>query len=154
MDGPLSMGGEDHNQLCIRRNPHSETITYGFDAMRNTGSTAVQLIDARLVKPHGIELSAAYVVPITGHNLIGASGVWPPPRWMRAYPGSHWDHRSKLADTRIPPHAEWNLVLRAAPTSSHDPGWARVRVRYRSQGKEYLAQTSTEFVVRRSCTSP
>jgi len=100
-----------------------------------------------LVKPQNLRVLAAYVVPVTGHYLIGVMPGFPP---SHLGPGVQWSHRQRAVGARIPPSGRdvvTNLLLVLKPATMTGSAQG-VQVSYEVSGQEYIWQTSTAVTVK------
>jgi hypothetical protein len=80
-DGPFGPSKATQNAECI---PIPGTIiTYGFEAIRNTGSSDATIQKIGYVHPHNLKVLDAFVVPVHGSSLYGGQYGYPP-KWMLA----------------------------------------------------------------------
>jgi hypothetical protein len=126
--------------------PPDGVLSYAVEEFSNGGSQTAVITSVALVRPENLRVLAAYVVPITGHYLIGVMPGFPP---SHLGPGVQWSHRQRAVGARIPPSGDvvTNLLLVLKPTT--ETGSAQgVQVYYEVSGQEYIWQTSTEVTVK------
>ena len=148
-DGPLYTG-EDGGLVCLQK--RSETaISFGFNIVRNTGSTPIVLQAVRLVAPVGLTMVSAEVVPVT-NDLIGAVHGYPPPGWVLSAPGVDWEGRRSLAGTRLEPGQELNVLARLTdPADVKVTGLDALRIDYEADGRLYQTSTTVRLRIRPAC---
>jgi hypothetical protein len=145
-NGPLEIGG-DPGRLCIPLGKGRD-LTYGFDAIRNSGPVPLEVQTVSLVQPHDLRLVEAFLLPIEGRPAIGATAVWPP---TNADAVAVWGRRAKAVGAQISKaDGNVNLALHLAATSD-EASFEAVRVRYRVGNREFVGRTSTRFRVKPSC---
>lgn len=123
--------------------PRGTVGTFGMLSFSNTGGQA-RIDKITLVSAHDLQVVAEWVVRITGNNLIGVLGGYPPigakgqgPGFLA--PGIHWATRQRADGATIvhapnPDAINLVLVLRARGVQ----GTAKtVYVDYESGGSEY-----------------
>jgi hypothetical protein len=67
--GPLKDGGDPATECAPV--PAGGVLSDGFEALRNTGTSAAVIQKVALADPHGLRILAAYVVPVTDDTLYG-----------------------------------------------------------------------------------
>jgi hypothetical protein len=142
--GPFGNGGI-YGQECAFVPPGS-VLSYGFDEFRNVGGATATIDKVTLADSHGIRMLAAYVVPVTGHELYGVLFGYPPDAHLPQ--GVQWSRRQPTNGATIPPsrgrHDVTNLVLVLKPTAT--TGSARgISVFYRESGQRYHLLTATRI---------
>jgi hypothetical protein len=142
-NGPLgnSVSGPLAAQ-CFQPTPKGSVATLGMLSFSNKGGPA-RITRITLVDAHNLQTVAEWVVPITGHNLIGVLYGYPPYGSRRhggLPPGIQWAARQRavgatIAHTPFPKAVNLVLVLRATGGTE---GTARtVVVDYQSGGSKY-----------------
>ena len=150
-DGPLLAWGEG-GLVCLQKRA-TTSISFGFNALRNTGDTPLVLQDIHLVAPVGVTMVSAEVVPVK-NNLIGAATGYPPPADALGQPGVDWGARRPLAGATLGAD-HLNLLVRLARASDRDvTGFDALRIDYEADGNEYVASTTVRFRIRPSCDVP
>jgi hypothetical protein len=140
--GPLGGGGEA-GELC---NPvyRGESLTNGFTALSNSSTSPVVIERVALARPRQLRLLAAYIVPITGHYLLGDWAGFPPPAG-KLDPGVQWAQRRPAGGARIAPgqpHEVVNLVVILKPESAIGSA-SGIDVYYTAAGTRYHLRTAT-----------
>jgi hypothetical protein len=105
--GPLGNGGTPGEE-CVSM-PVGRILTYGFDAFTNKGTSPAVISKASLADPKGIRTLAAWIVPVTGHDLYGLAWGFPPTRQVPA--GVQWAQRQHPTGAAISPSRQSNIVL-------------------------------------------
>jgi hypothetical protein len=150
-DGPLNDKGTP-GDLCSPV-PRGGVLSDGFEALTNTSKAAVIVRNVSLADPHGLRIVAAYIVPITGHDLYGVRSGFPPAAHLDS--GILWSKRQRASGARIPPSDAGhvvNLVVVVKPANSG--GTAKgIDVDYAASGQQYRMRTATglHVVVNRQC---
>lgn len=132
--------------------PPGGVLSYGFEAFSNRGQ-AVTVTKVDLVRPQGLEILQAWLVPITGTYLYGVLDGWPP--YQHLPKGVKWARRQR-ADGAVIPHSRGHdqinlvLVLRGVRKVATAGG---VNVYYRAAGQDYHLQThiAIRVVTGRKC---
>ncbi len=142
--GPFGNGGI-YGEECASV-PPGKVLSYGFDEFRNSGSGTATIDKVALADSRGIRILAAYVVPITGHELYGVLFGYPPAAHLPQ--GVQWAQRQRADGATVPrsrgSHDVTNLVLVLRPTAK--TGWARgIDVYYRESGQQYHLLTATRI---------
>jgi hypothetical protein len=141
-DGPFGNsnvpgdGGE-----CVAVPPGS-VGTIGATEFPNPGGPA-RIGKVTLVGAHDLLLVAAWVVPVTGNDLMGVFPGYPPPgpeaHGLKLSPGVHWAQRQPADGAKIPHtpgHEVINLVL--VIKASGAKGTSKtVYIDYKSGGTNY-----------------
>lgn len=141
--GPFGNGGV-WGEECVPV-PRGGVLSYGGDEFRNGGAATATVSKVALADPRGMRMLAAYVVPVTGHELYGVRPGYPPAAHLPR--GVGWSRRQQASGATIPRsrgHDVTNLVLVLTPTAK--VGWARgIDVYYRESGQQYHLRTATRI---------
>lgn len=151
-DGPLALGGGDKNILCMP-SVDGHTVSAG-DALTNEGETSVTIQGVSLVDAEGLEIEAAYLLPITSegnsHTLMGNGWSMPP---SFDEPGlavfkDAWRQREEIVGAEIPPGESRELFVGLRPTTVDGSKVKAIEVSYSDgNGRSYKGATSTEVNV-------
>ena len=148
-DGPFGNGGTPSAECAPV--PHGGVLSSGFEALENHSSAAARITSVTLAGPqHGLTVLAAYVIPVTGHDLYGVRDGYPQADQMPA--GEDWPHRQPAVGADVPAMKVANLLLVLRPAKAGGTA-AGIDVSYSSSGRQYLLQTATslKIVVGPSC---
>jgi len=148
-DGPFGNGGTPSAECAPV--PRGGVLSFGFEALENHGSAAAQITNVTLAEPHhGLTVLAAYVIPVTGHDLYGVRDGYPQANQMP--PGEDWPHRQPAVGAYVAAMKVANLLLVLRPANAGGTA-AGIDVSYSSGGRQYLLQTATSLrvVVGPSC---
>jgi hypothetical protein len=148
-DGPFGNGGTSSSECAPV--PRGGVLSFGFEALENHGSSTARITSVTLASPHhGLTVLAAYVIPVTGHDLYGVRDGYPQPDQMP--PGEDWPQRQSAVAAQVPAMKVANLLLVLRPANSGGTA-AGVDVFYESGGRQYLLQTATslQVVIGQSC---
>jgi hypothetical protein len=150
--GPFGNGGSPGgNCIDIHR---GEVLSYGFTEFRNSDPSTAVIEKVALADPHGLQILAAYEVPITGHNLYGVLTGFPPA--VHVPPGVQWSRR-RPADGAAIPHSPGsnvtNLVLVLKPVKRSGSAMG-VDIYYRVSERQYHLRTATQILVLVGQTCP
>lgn len=96
--GPFGNGGT-YGEECVFI-PHGAVLSYGFEEFRNSGGATATVDKVALANSRGIRMLAAYVVPITGHDLYGVLFGYPPSAHLPH--GVQWSQRQRADGATIP----------------------------------------------------
>jgi hypothetical protein len=141
--GPFGHPGNTRWVQCFQTTRHGGVGTFGGLSFHNPGSSA-KIDNVTLINSHGMQIVAAWVVPITGLDLLGVFGGYPPDGYPgqlpgHPVPGVQWEQRQHAAGAVIPHTAGQdaeNLVLVLKP--SDVVGTAKdVMLDYQSGGTKY-----------------
>jgi hypothetical protein len=143
--GPLGPPG-NRDTLCLPV-PLGGADTDGFQSFTN-GSHDVLVIDrVYLASARNLRLVGAYIVPVTGPNLTGTWGTFPPP--AEQLPRSvQWAKRQRPADARVLPGEEVNVVAGLAPTSRATGSTAGIAVLYHDGSTKYALRSNIRVQVK------
>jgi hypothetical protein len=144
--GPFGNPGKSDVSQCAPVPPNG-VLSYAVEEFSNGGRQTAVITSVALVKPQNLRVLAAYVVPITGHYLIGVMPGFPP---SHLGPGVQWSHRQRAVGARIPPSGRdvvTNLLLVLKPATMTGSAQG-VQVSYEVSGQEYIWQTSTAVTVK------
>ena len=142
-DGPFGNGGTPGSECTVV--PRGGVLSYGFEALENHGAAAARITSVTLAAPHhGLSVLAAYVIPVTGHDLYGVRDGYPQAAQMP--PGEDWPDRQDAAGAQVPAMKVANLLLVLRPANSGGTA-AGVDVYYEASGRRYLLQTATSLRV-------
>ncbi len=144
-NGPFGQSTSNVGSQCFPVR-HNGVGTFGVLSFNNNGGRA-QIDRVTLVGSHHLRIVAGWVVPITGHNLLGVLDGYPPGTLS---PGIQWAQR-QLANGAVIPHIPnkdtINLVLVLKPTGKQ--GAARSeRIYYESGGTHYVLNLGVGIQVR------
>jgi len=92
---------------------------------------------------------AAYIVPITGHTLVGDWFGYPTAAIAGQAPGIQWAQRQRADGARVPPergHDVSNVLLVLKPVGKVGTSQG-FNVYYRESGQEYHMRTSVVLKV-------
>ena len=141
--GPFGHPGDSHGVQCFPVTRHGSVGTFGGLSFHNPGNSA-KIDNVTLINSHDMQIVAAWVVPITGTDLLGVWSGYPPdgdPGQLSGHgaPGVQWEHRQHAAGAVIP-HTPGqdveNLVLMLKPSGA--VGTAKdVTLDYQSGGTRY-----------------
>jgi hypothetical protein len=150
-DGPLSDKGTPGEECTPA--PRGGVLSYGFEAMTNTGQADVIVKDVRLADPRGLRIVAAYFVPITGTHLYGVRSGFPPAAHLD--PGVLWPQRQRATGAHLPHTSAGhfiNLLVVIRPADSGGTATGMV-VDYTASGQQYRLTTPTalQVVVNSQC---
>ena len=140
-DGPFVPSGKaTENAECI---PIPDSIiTYGFEAVRNTGSSDATIQKIGYVHPHSLRVLDAFVVPVHNRALYGGEYGYPP-KWMLA-------ERSMTVPptrgTRPDDYASVIIVTKLTGKTGHADA---VYLDYEENGALYRYRTITSLTVKR-----
>jgi hypothetical protein len=145
--GPLGDGGQP-GALCNPVRSTAESLTNGFTALSNSSQSTVTIDRVGLENPHRLQLLAAYIVPITGHNLVGDWAGFPPSS-SELSSGVQWSQRRPAEGAHIPPNkanqvVNLVVVLRPESTSGSAKG---INVYYSAGDTRYHLLTGTTLRV-------
>jgi hypothetical protein len=147
--GPLDAGGTP-GTYCGRAGTSTD-ITFSGDVVRNKTDKLATVDSIDLVRPAGLRIVEAFLVPVD-HNLIGTALQWPPPTAWLAAPGVQWSARTPADGASIGAHSVRNIVLhvrKADGLSSFSVD--AVRVNYHVGRTNYYTDTSTRSVLAARC---
>jgi hypothetical protein len=150
-DGPLTDNGTPGEECSPV--PRGGVLSDGFEVLTNTAGPSVTVTHVGLASPHHLRVLAAYIVPVTGHDLYGVRSGFPPAASLP--PGVLWSQRQRASGARIPRTTRGhvvNLVVVIKPSASG--GRAKgIEVDYTASGQRYSMTTATslQIVVGRSC---
>jgi hypothetical protein len=135
--GPFGHPGNTRWVQCFPVTRRGGVGTFGGLSFHNRGSSA-KIENVILTKARDLQVVAAWVVPITGTDLLGVWSGYPPHR-ATALPGVQWDKRQQAVGAMIP-HTPGqnveNLVLVLKPSGA--VGTANdVTLDYQSGGTKY-----------------
>lgn len=149
-DGPLGDGGSSWT-LCLPSRPGG-ALTDAFSSFRNTGGSVAVIDAVKLYEPKRLRLVGAYVVRVTGNDLIGDVAGFPP---SLIPAGVHWTQRQRAVGARIPPYPPSlpsndvvNLVVGIAPTGRGTGTTQAIDVYYHEGGRSYVERMNTQLVVK------
>ncbi len=153
--GPFGNGGGQTGE-CMSV-PLGGVLSYGFVEFPNQGSATAVITKIALADAHGIRMLAAYIIPITGHDLYGVYSGYPPVADLP--PGVQWARRQQADGARIPPlpprskpNIVSNILLVLRRTAAK--GTARgVDVYYTESGQQYHLRTNSTITLVKSCGS-
>jgi hypothetical protein len=145
--GPLGNGGQP-GALCNPVHSSTQSLTNGFTALSNGSKSPVVIDRIALDDPHQLRLLGAYIVPISGHNLLGDWAGFPPTANELSV-GVEWAQRVPAAGAHIAPdrpNQVVNLVLALKPEGL--VGTAKgIDVYYSGGGIKYHMLSSTTLRV-------
>jgi hypothetical protein len=148
--GPFGNGGSPTGE-CISV-PLGGVISYGFVEFPNQGSSTAVISKVALDGAHGIRMLAAYIIPITGHDLYGVYSGYPPV--AHRAPGVQWAHRQSADGARIPPRSKAdivnNILLVLKRTAARGTA-VGVDVYYTEAGQQYHLRTNSTITLVKSC---
>lgn len=136
--GPAQFGG-DAGELCLSLR-QGETMVVG-DVLGTPSS--LTLTSVTLLNPHGIELDAAYVLPIVDNEALGST-TFPPTL-------DSWSERQDPEDSDVEGGDNVNIVVVVTRASKSPATADGIRVEYRSGGLSYYDDNSTALVLRGTC---
>lgn len=139
-DGPFGPSGKvTENAGCIPI--PGWIITYGVEAVRNTGRSAATIQKIGYVHPHNLKVLDTFVVPPQGDTLYGGRTGYPP-KWMLA-------ERSMTVrpanGTAMDDYANVILVTRLTGKIGHADA---VYLDYKNNGALYYFRTITSLTVK------
>ncbi len=116
-------------------------ITYGFEGVRNTGSSDATIQKIGYVHPHNLQVLDTFVVPVHGISLYGGRTGYPP-KWMlaertRTVPPARGDKTDDYSNVI--------LVTRLTGKTAHADA---VYVDYKENGALYYLRTITSLTVK------
>jgi hypothetical protein len=140
-NGPFGPSGTvTENAECIPI-PGS-IITYGFEAVRNTGSSGATIQKIGYVHPHNLSLLDAFIVPVHNRTLYGGEYGYPP-KWMLAERSMTV---SPTKGTRPDDYANVIIVTKLTGKTGHADA---VYLDYEENGVLYSYRTITSLTVKR-----
>lgn len=141
--GPFGHPTKTHWVQCFPVTRHGGVGTFGGLSFHNPGSSA-KIDNVTLIDSHDMQIVAAWVVPITGRDLLGVFSGYPPDGYPGSFPGHpapgvQWEQRQHAVGAVIP-HTPGqdveNLVLVLKPSGT--VGTAKnVTLDYQSGGTKY-----------------
>lgn len=137
--GPFGPSEQTQNAACIPI-PGS-IITYGLEAVRNTGPSEAAIQKIGYVHPHNLKVLDAFVVPPRGDDLYGGRYGYPPP-WMLA------ERRMTVppvTGTAMADYSDVILVTRLTGKTGHADA---VYLDYKENGTLYRYRTITSLTVK------
>jgi hypothetical protein len=149
-DGPFGRSATQAGDFgeCLSL-PRGSVATFGATSFSNSGTGQEKIEKVTPVGPHDLRLLTAWVVPVTGHALIGDFGGYPP-YGMKGFsfgplpPGWQWGERQR-ADGAVIPHTPGhnaiNLLL-VVKASGVEGTMKDVYVYYESGGTHYRLDLS------------
>lgn len=109
-----------------------------------------------LASARNLKLAGAYIVPVTGPDLVGTWGTFPPPAGQ--LPRSvQWARRRLPSGARVLPGEEVNVVVGLAPASRATGSTAGIEVLYQDGSTKYVLRSNIRVIVKVSparCFSP
>ena len=148
--GPFGNGGGQTGECASV--PSGGVLSYGFVEFPNQGSSTAVITKIALDDAHGIQMVAAYILPITGHDLYGLYSGYPPAAHL--LPGVQWARRQRADGARIPPRSKADLVnnILLVLKRTAAKGTARgVDVYYTEAGRQYHLRTNSTITLTKSC---
>jgi hypothetical protein len=137
-DGPFGKSASGLGSECIPV-PRNGVGTFAPLAFGNTGGPA-RITKVTLVGAHHLKIVAAWVIPITGSDLMGVFSGYPPGPPFARSPGIEWNRRQH-ADRAVIPHlpgqAVYNLILVLRPSGAQGTASSE-DIYYQSGGTQYL----------------
>jgi hypothetical protein len=127
----------------------------GFEAFHNTGGTATTE-RVTLVHPRNLQLVAAWVVPITGTDLIGVGSGYPSASDLASTaPGAQWGQRQRVSSAVVRHtrgHDLIDLVVVVKPSGKVGTAKA-INLYYQADGTHYLLHVpyGLKISVNRTC---
>ncbi|MER7179525.1 hypothetical protein ABT404_08580 [Streptomyces hyaluromycini] len=140
-------------QACIPAKPGA-TLTFGGDELHNYGHEDVIVDKVSLLRPKGLRLVDAIVLP-TRSTFLGYDNHYPPSKFFIDGVRSAWNHRRPAAGMTIAPQPDTtsdtarthNLVVALRVTGDTKVGMAAVLVDYHVGGTKYRWHNITSLVV-------
>jgi hypothetical protein len=138
-DGPFGPSEATQNAECIPI--PGWVITYGFESVRNTGSSDATIQKIGYVRPHNLRVLDVFVVPVHGSALYGGEYGYPP-KWMLA-------ERSLIVPpvkgARIDDYTNVIVVTKLTGKTGHADA---VYLDYKENGRLYRYRTITSLTVK------
>jgi len=147
--GPLGNGGQPGVE-CDPVHNSTQSLTNGFTALSNSSTSPVVIDRVALDDPQHLRLLGAYIVPITGHTLIGDWAAFPPTASELALaPGAEWAQRVAAAGARIGPDRPNQVVNLIVVVKPEGPAGTTkgLDIYYSGGGTQYHMLTTTQFRV-------
>jgi hypothetical protein len=142
--GPLGNGGT-RGSICAAVRP-GVVLSYGVTDLRNSSSSPAVIDKVSLVSARHLQMVAAWVVPITGHQDYGVWDGYPPAPHQS---GVMWSQHTRAAGAVIQPshgQAHANLVQVLQPTGPVGKAQA-TDVFYHVRNTQYRMQVDYGFVL-------
>lgn len=150
--GPLETGAPNRTS-CLEVRRRTTELTYGFENIRNTGYAPTEITGIDLVRPHGLEVTGAVVVPLQDSAVLGNYATWPPPA-HRLGGGIGWSNRAPALRYALPTTPDtdqgYNLVLHLRRTG-RPSAFAGIEVTYQVGDLVYHRRSHTTFTAARTC---
>lgn len=138
-DGPFGPSGPTQNAECIPI-PGS-IITYGFEEVRNTGSSDATIQQIGYIHPHNLKVLDTFVVP--NHRGAGYGGQHGyPPGWMSA------ERRMTVPPAKGNTMADYSNVILVTKLTGPVGHADAVYLDYKENGKLYYLRTITSLTVK------
>jgi hypothetical protein len=127
------------------------SLTFGYQSLKNSGTDAVEITEVSLAEPSNLRLVAAYVTPLSDHQLVGVWAGYPPPTSeMLPAARRNWDDRVDAEGASIEAGEELGLVP-IVELGGRSGSAAGIQIDYRVRDSRYRYTTTIRIELRIRC---